>query len=114
MERLIELGRLYDYYGMLLSERQSLFVDAYVNENLSLAEIAEREGVTRQAVRAGIVQAEEHLRSLEQKLRMIERTETTRALIREFRTAVETTALDAAERQLLLRGADAIGAVWEE
>lgn len=114
MERLLELGRLYDYYGGLLSERQSLFVDAYVNENLSLAEIAEREGVSRPAVRDGIVHAEEHLRMLEQKLKLVERTERTRMLIREFRETAENTTLSDSERQQLILKANAIGAVWED
>ena len=53
MDRLIKLGQLCDYYGALLTERQRKLLSQYADENLSLAEIAELEGVSRQAVRDG-------------------------------------------------------------
>jgi len=73
MDRLIELGQLFDYYGMFLTERQRVLVDAYANENLSLGELAEQEGITRQGVRDTIVRAEHQLREMEEKLGMIRR-----------------------------------------
>ena len=73
MDRLIELGQLFDYYGMFLTERQRALVDAYANENLSLGELAEQEGITRQGVRDTIVRAEHQLREMEEKLGMIRR-----------------------------------------
>lgn len=68
MERLFELGRLLDYYGDFLTGRQRDLLDAYVNENLSLAEIAEREGISRQGVRDGLVRAERQLKEMEARL----------------------------------------------
>ena len=41
---------LYDFYGELLTDRQKEFFDLYYNEDLSLAEIAENEGISRQGV----------------------------------------------------------------
>ncbi len=42
---------LYDFYGELLTDRQKEFFDLYYNEDLSLAEIAENAGISRQGVR---------------------------------------------------------------
>ena len=42
---------LFDFYGEILTERQKEFYDLYYNEDLSLGEIAENYGITRQGVR---------------------------------------------------------------
>lgn len=64
---------LYDFYGDLLTERQKEFFDLYYNEDLSLAEIAENYGITRQGVRDIIVRAEAALQEIEDKTGLIER-----------------------------------------
>ena len=58
-EKNLELGYLLDFYGELLSERKRAVMDMYYNEDLSLAEIAENTGITRQGVRDSIKRAEE-------------------------------------------------------
>ena len=50
MDKLIELGELLDWYGLLLTEKQREIMAQYANENCSLSEIAEREGISRQGV----------------------------------------------------------------
>ncbi len=60
--------RLIDIYGKVLSERQRDVVDLYYNEDLSLAEISENCGITRQGVRDAIKHAVETLRTLESSL----------------------------------------------
>ncbi len=60
--------RLIDIYGKVLSERQRDVVDLYYNEDLSLAEISENCGITRQGVRDAIKHAIETLNSLEASL----------------------------------------------
>ena len=42
---------LFDFYGELLTDRQKEFYDLYYNEDLSLSEIAENYGISRQGVR---------------------------------------------------------------
>ena len=64
---------LYDFYGDLLTERQKEFFDLYYNEDLSLAEIAENYGITRQGVRDIIVRAEAALQEIEAKTGLIGR-----------------------------------------
>jgi hypothetical protein len=53
---------LFDFFGDLLTERQREFFDLYYNEDLSLGEIAENNGITRQGVRDIIVRARGTLR----------------------------------------------------
>ena len=62
---------LYDFYGDLLTDRQKEFYDLYYNEDLSLAEIAENHGITRQGVRDIIVRAEGTLQEVEDKTGLI-------------------------------------------
>lgn len=64
---------LYDFYGDVLTERQKEFYDLYYNEDLSLAEISENYGITRQGVRDVIVRAEAVLTGLEEKTGIIKR-----------------------------------------
>ena len=59
---------LFDFYGELLTDRQKEFFDLYYNEDLSLAEIAENFGITRQGVRDAIKHGEATLTDLEEKL----------------------------------------------
>lgn len=60
--------RLIDIYGNALSERQKDVVDLYYNEDLSLAEISENCGITRQGVRDAIRHGVETLHNLEKSL----------------------------------------------
>ena len=64
---------LLDFYGELLTDRQKELFDLYYNEDLSLSEIAENTGITRQGVRDAIVRAEGILTELEEKTGMIAR-----------------------------------------
>ena len=64
---------LFDFYGEVLTERQKEFFDLYYNEDLSLAEISENYGITRQGVRDVIVRAEAILTDLEDKTGLIRR-----------------------------------------
>lgn len=67
-EKSYEMTILFDFYGDILTEKQYELFDLYYNEDLSLAEIAEHMGITRQGVRDGIVRAEEIITTFENKL----------------------------------------------
>ncbi|MBR1690101.1 MAG: YlxM family DNA-binding protein [Oscillibacter sp.] len=69
---------LFDFYGELLTPRQKEFFDLYYNEDLSLAEIAENNGITRQGVRDVIVRAEAAMQEVEDKTGIIRRFEAQR------------------------------------
>ena len=64
---------LFDFYGEVLTERQKEFFDLYYNEDLSLAEIAENYGISRQGVRDVIVRAEAIMTELEDKTGLLKR-----------------------------------------
>ena len=67
------MSLLYDFYGDMLTPRQKEFYDLYYNEDLSLSEIAENYGITRQGVRDVIVRAKGILTELEEKTGVIRR-----------------------------------------
>jgi len=67
------MSMLFDFYGDLLTERQKEFYDLYYNEDLSLSEIAENYGISRQGVRDVIVRAEAAMEDIEEKTHIIRR-----------------------------------------
>lgn len=69
----LEMCLLFDFYGDMLTEKQRELFDLYYNEDLSLSEIAEHAGITRQGVRDAIVRAEHTLRGTEEKLGLVAR-----------------------------------------
>ena len=68
MDRKVEISMLWEIYGKLLTEKQLNILDNYYNLDLSLSEIAENEGITRQAVRDIIKKGENKLFEFEEKL----------------------------------------------
>lgn len=66
----IYISLLLEFYGSLLSERQKEIIDYSVNDDLSLSEIAEITGITRQGVRDAIRKATAQLEDYEEKLGM--------------------------------------------
>lgn len=69
----LTMALLYDYYGELLTEKQRTCFDLYYNQDLSLSEIAEDLGVTRQGVHDTLARAEAQLRDFEEKTGCIAR-----------------------------------------
>lgn len=66
-------GMLLDFYGQLLTERQRSCYELHVNEDLSLSEIAEQSGISRQGVWDSIRHAEQSLREMEEKTGLVRR-----------------------------------------
>jgi predicted DNA-binding protein YlxM (UPF0122 family) len=64
----LDISMLLDFYGDMLTEKQRDVAEFYYNEDLSLAEIAEHSGITRQGVRDSIKRAEFQLLEYEEKL----------------------------------------------
>lgn len=65
MAKNLEISFLLDFYGSMLTEKQRIVIEYYYNDDLSLAEIADNQGITRQGVRDSIKRAETQLLELE-------------------------------------------------
>jgi len=78
LDKNVEIGLLCDIYGEILTEKQANVLDLYYNENLSLAEIAEEVGITRQAVKDSIAKGEKRLFRIRRKARNYEKSTKTR------------------------------------
>lgn len=68
LEKMVQIGLLFDFYGQLLTKKQREMVDLYYQQDLSLSEIASQTGVSRQAVHDLIKRASESLVKYEAKL----------------------------------------------
>lgn len=73
MEKNIEISLLFELYGNLLTDKQKRIIDYYYNCDLSLSEIGENVGITRQAVRDNLKNAEKNLYDFEEKLGFLEK-----------------------------------------
>ncbi len=73
MDKNVEISILCQLYGKLLSKKQLEFIEDYYNNDLSLSEIAENHGITRQAVRDVIKKGEKKLFEYEEKLLFMKR-----------------------------------------
>lgn len=73
MEERVRKNYLYDFYGELLTEHQKKIYEESTFDDLSLAEIAEGAGVSRQAVHDIIKRTDASLEEYEAKLHMLER-----------------------------------------
>lgn len=73
MEKIVEQGLLYDFYGELLTEHQRQIYEGIVYENLSLSEIASEQGISRQGVHDIVKRCDKALLEYEKKLQLIAR-----------------------------------------
>lgn len=69
----MEQGFLYDFYGELLTEHQRQVYEDFVLNNLSLSEIAEEQGVSRQGIHDLVKRCDKILTEYESKLHLVEK-----------------------------------------
>ncbi|MGE5629724.1 MAG: YlxM family DNA-binding protein [Caulobacteraceae bacterium] len=72
-EKLVQIALLFDFYGQLLTEKQIEIVEMYYNNDLSLGEISEQLGISRQGVYDTLKRAEKTLFEYEEKLKLVDR-----------------------------------------
>ena len=87
MAKNMEIAFLVDFYGDMLTEKQRDMIELYYDDDLSLSEIAENEGITRQGVRDSIKRAESQLLEMEDRLGRARRFRTVRESIEAIRSA---------------------------
>lgn len=98
LEGLEYASLLYDFYGVLLSEAQRAVMSLYHEDNLSLSEIAEELGQSRQAVHYTLRKAESSLEGYEEKLGLIAAYDEDRELAAKAIALLENSSMSADDR----------------
>lgn len=93
MERIVEQGLLYDFYGELLTEHQKKIYEDVVYNDLSLSEIAQENGISRQGVHDMVRRCNHMLTEYENKLHLFERFLKIRSGVDEMKHLSENTEL---------------------
>ena len=73
MEKKVEISIMLEIYGKLLTEKQNEYMSYYYNEDLSLSEIAENDGITRQAVMRILQKSKKKLEQYEEKMQIMKK-----------------------------------------
>ena len=73
MDKIVEQGLLYDFYGELLTDHQKQIYEDAVYHDMSLSEIAEEQGISRQGVHDLIKRCNKILADYESKLHLVEK-----------------------------------------
>lgn len=89
LDKIVEIGELLDFYGALLTEKQQRSLELHFMCDLSLSEIADELGVSRQAVYDMIHRSEQVLAEYEQKLGLISRRRQEREALQEILRILE-------------------------
>ena len=110
----LERTLLFDYYGGMLTDKQRECFDMRYNQDLSLGEIAETLGVSRQAVNDNLTRTEALLRRMEENIGSVKRDMQMRRAVQEILTAA--TVLDASSDPSVLTASQRIKAAvqWIE
>ena len=89
IEKYINQGTLYDFYGRLLTVHQQRIYEDVVFNDLSLSEIAENEGISRQGVSDLIKRCNKALVSYEEKLGLIKKFDETKSYVKEIQRIIK-------------------------
>lgn len=108
MEKVVEQGLLYDFYGSLLTRHQQEIYEKVVYENLSLNEVAETEGVSKQAVHDLVRRCTIIMRGYEEKLGMIRRFGKIREAAERLKLLAGSGEIPAEQSALILKTAEEI------
>jgi predicted DNA-binding protein YlxM (UPF0122 family) len=71
IEKVLEISMLYDFYGQMLTDKQRDIIELYYNDDLSLGEISESLGISRQGVYDMLKRSEKILYGYEEKLCLV-------------------------------------------
>ena len=96
----LSMTLLFDYFGELLTEKQKTYFDLYYNQDFSLAEIAESEGISRQGVHDTLNRTEKLLRQFEEKTGIVARAMARQKTVRDLRQSVGQVAEEPLRKRL--------------
>ena len=90
MEKIVKVAQLYDMYGPLLNEKQRDVINCYYNEDLSLQEIADNDGRSKQAISDMINRSVDKLFEFENELSLLKSKNELKASLFEIRELIES------------------------
>ena len=73
LKEVFELSMLYDFYGELLNESSKKFFEGYVLDDMTLAELSEESGISRQGIYDNIKRTVKKLHGYEDKLQLVKK-----------------------------------------
>lgn len=89
LQEIVELSLLYDFYGELLKENQKQIFEDYVLNNLSLGEIADDAGISRQGVHDIVKRCTKQLKTYEERLHLIDKFDAAKQCIQKIEAAAQ-------------------------
>ncbi len=89
MAKNMNVALLYDFYGEVLTEKQRDMIEQYYHQDLSLSEIAENVGISRQGVRSSVKRAEQQLFEMEERLGLAFRLQETQTALKAILSAAQ-------------------------
>lgn len=90
IKKTMRLTALFDFYGVLLTEKQKNYIELYYEDDLSLGEIAEQYDVSRQAIYDNIRRTEKMLEEYEQKLGLVEKYTKRKQLLQDIQAKLSS------------------------
>ncbi len=93
---------LYDIYGELLPPSVADFIDLYYNDDLSLSEVAENVGISRQGVRAGIMRGTLLLSEYENKLGLFEKYKENNDTVKEIKAELLSSGIEDEKKEKII------------
>ena len=90
MEKIVKVAQLYDMYGSLLNEKQRDVINCYYNEDLSLQEIADNDGRSKQAISDMINRSVDKLFEFENELSLLKSKTELKAALFDIRELIES------------------------
>ena len=109
----LEMSLLFDFYGGMLTEKQQDCFDMRYNQDLSLGEIGEALGVSRQAVCDNLARTEALLRKMEENIGCVRRSLTTRKAVQQIQEAARQLPEDPTTSHLVRQILSAVGELEE-
>ena len=100
MEKIVKVAQLYDIYGQLLNEKQRDVINCYYNEDLSLQEIADNDGKSKQAISDMINRSVDKLFEFENELSLLKSKNELKASLFDIRELIESSNNKEAIRKL--------------
>lgn len=102
MEERVLISLLLDFYGLLLTDKQRMSLQLHHEDDMSLGEIAEELGVSRQAVHDNLQRARHILNDYESKLHLVAQYEAREQVINELKDTLPAEVLSQSRVQQLL------------